>query len=219
MQTRFVCLANSFKEGGRCVAGIELDLRNNPTIFSGKPKWIRPVYTTTEHGQIPNHIAEPFQILDILEIELTGVKPEGYQSENVTFKANSLKKIGNFNRETLINLCENRTLIFGNKGKAVSHDSIGYLNYSLMLVDVSQFEIVQVVYDDHLNKPKFRIVFNHNHVRYDLPITDPVFLHSYQANKNLLANTKKLVLTLSLGVVFENWYYKLIAGVIFMNDE
>jgi hypothetical protein len=40
MPTRFVCLANSFKEGGRCLAGIELDNNNNPIIENGHPKWI-----------------------------------------------------------------------------------------------------------------------------------------------------------------------------------
>jgi hypothetical protein len=35
MPARFVCLANSFKEGGRCLAGIELDNNNNPKIENG----------------------------------------------------------------------------------------------------------------------------------------------------------------------------------------
>jgi hypothetical protein len=40
-KVRFVCLANSFKEGGRCVAGIVLDSNNNPE--NGNVHWIRPV--------------------------------------------------------------------------------------------------------------------------------------------------------------------------------
>ena len=39
MLTKFVCLANSFKEGGRCMAGIELDSESNPVFEKGKPKW------------------------------------------------------------------------------------------------------------------------------------------------------------------------------------
>ena len=39
MPTRFVCLANSFKEGGRCFAGIELDANNKPLLVNGHPKW------------------------------------------------------------------------------------------------------------------------------------------------------------------------------------
>ncbi|WP_407830487.1 dual OB domain-containing protein [Verminephrobacter eiseniae] len=30
MLTKFVCLANSFKKGGRCVAGIEVDSDDKP---------------------------------------------------------------------------------------------------------------------------------------------------------------------------------------------
>jgi len=41
MLTRFVCLANSFKEGGRCLAGIVLDNNNKPVIENALPKWIR----------------------------------------------------------------------------------------------------------------------------------------------------------------------------------
>ena len=60
MPTKFICLANSFKEGGRCIAGIELDANNIPVIIDNRPKWIRPV-CNTEHGEVPINIAEPFK--------------------------------------------------------------------------------------------------------------------------------------------------------------
>lgn len=88
-------MANSFKEGGRCIAGIELDRNNDPIISNGKPIWIRPVHSIG-HGQIPNHIAEPFQILDIVEVDIIRLKPDGYQSENVIFDENSLRCDSNF---------------------------------------------------------------------------------------------------------------------------
>ena len=138
MPTRLVLLANSFKEGGRCLAGIELDNQNNPVIVNERPKWIRPICNTA-HGEVPNDIAEPFKILNIVELEITKNKPEGFQSENVTFNKNSIRKVGNFNRIQLANLCDNRNLIFGNKGKAVPEEKIGNLNHSLLLVSVTEF--------------------------------------------------------------------------------
>ena len=75
MLTRFVCLANSLKEGGRCIAGIELDEQHQPVFFQERPKWIRPVWTT-EHGEIPLHMAIAFDTLDILEMNVTGSKAE-----------------------------------------------------------------------------------------------------------------------------------------------
>ena len=91
MQTRFVCLANSFKEGGRCMAGIELDENNNPKLVNIHPVWIRPICKTL-NGEIPNAIATPFNVLDIIEMEVTG-HPEkrDYQSENVFFNEHFCK--------------------------------------------------------------------------------------------------------------------------------
>ena len=210
-KTKFICLANSYKVSGRCLAGIELDANNNPLIVYGKPKWIRPVCNTS-HGEVPNHIATPFQILNIIELDITGNRPEGYQSENVIFNENSIKTTGNFDRNLLANLCDNENLIFGSKDKAVSHVSIENLDHSLMLVSVNQFELTQRVYDD---RPKTRLVFTYNDNKYDFPVTDHAFLDRHQNNPDLLKGINKIYLCLSLGVELKGWYYKLIAGIIF----
>src|SRR5687767_10046766 len=90
MKTRFVCLANSFKEGGRCLAGIELDNKNNPKIEIGHPKWIRPI-CDTPHGEVPTYLVAHLEILDIVQIDIIGYPDErDYQSENVLFDQNSL---------------------------------------------------------------------------------------------------------------------------------
>ncbi len=213
MPTKFICLANSFKESGRCIAGIELDANNNPVIIDGKPKWIRPI-CNTEHGEVPNHIAEPFQILNIIEISITANQPQGYQSENVAFNENSIRAVGNFNRNELSNLCDNGNLIFGNRGKAVSQNTIGNLNHSLLLINVNQFQITQKIYEDRRpDHPQTRLVFTYNGNQYDLPVTDPVFLHRYQSNPDVLGGVNQVYLSVSLGVVWKEWYYKLIAGI------
>jgi hypothetical protein len=214
MSIKFICLANSFKEGGRCLAGIELDANNIPVLIDGKPKWIRPV-CNSEHGEVPNDIAAPFQILNIIEIQVTGKRPENHQSENVFFDEKTIRVIGNFKRSELAPLCDNRNLIFGNRGKAVSHDSIVTLNHSLMLADVHQFEVTQKVYHDRPDRPQTRLVFTYNTNRYDFPVTDPVFLHRYHINPDLLEDITQIYLCLSLGVAWEDWYYKLVAGIIF----
>jgi hypothetical protein len=215
MPAKFICLANSFKEGGRCLAGIEVDANNNPVIINGRAKWIRPVCNTL-HGEIPNHIAEPFQILNIIELEATGNQPQGYQSENITFNEKSIRAVGNFNRNQLANLCDNRHFIFDYRGKAVSQENIGNLNHSLLLVSVTHFEVTQRTYDDRPpGRPQTRLVFTYNGSRYDFPVTDPVFLHRYQRNPDVLENINQIYLSLSLSVEWENWYYKLVAGIIY----
>jgi hypothetical protein len=213
MLTKFICLANSFKEGGRCLAGIELDESNNPVIINGRPKWVRPV-CETPHGEVPNQIAEPFQILNIIQLEVIANRPQGYQAENITFRENSMRSIGNFNSNQLANLCDNRRLIFGNKGKAVPQESIINLNHSLLLVSTSEFEITQRIYEDRPSRPKTRLIFKYNGNQYDFPITDPVFLHQYHGSPDMLENINRLYLSLSLAVEWENWCYKLVAGIV-----
>lgn len=215
MQTRFVCLANSFKEGGRCLAGIELDNNNNPKLENGHPIWIRPI-CKTPHGEVPNHFTVHLHVLDIIEIDVTGYpEKKDYQSENVFFNENSIKVIGRFDFNTLPQLCDNRTLVFGNKGKAVSEEKIGSLTHSLVLIQTNQFEVIEKTYEDTPNKHQLRLVFSYNGIRYDFPVTDPVFLHNYQRNPDILEGCEELLLCLSLGVAWQNWYYKLVAAIIF----
>lgn len=214
MPTKFICLANSFKEGGRCLAGIELDANNNPVLVGGRPKWIRPV-CNTPHGEVPNHTAEPFQILNIIQLDITGNQPQGYQSENVTFNETTIRTVGNYNRNELANLCDNRNLIFANRGKAVSQEAITNLNHSLMFVKTNQFEVIEKTYEDTPNKKQQRLVFTYNGNQYDFPITDPVFLHRYQSNPDFMELYNEAFISVSLGVVWNDWYYKLVAGIIF----
>ena len=213
MITRFVCLANSYKEGGRCIAGIEVDLNNNPIILDGKPKWTRPV-CNTQHGEISTDIAAAFHILSIIEIEVINAKPDGYQSENVTFIESSIKTIGSMNRNGLKNFLSNHNLIFSNRGKAVSEETIETLNYSLMLISVTEFEVHLVKYSEEQEHPQKRLKFNYNSVSYDLPITDPVFKNKHDTNPNVLSGTAQIYLSLSLAVENNGWHSKLVAGIL-----
>ena len=215
MPTRFVCLANSFKEGGRCLAGIELDNNNNPKIENGHPKWIRPICNTT-HGEVHTHLVADLKILGIIEIEVTGYPHEkNYQSENVLFRENSIRVIGRFSFTQLNQLCDNRSLIFGNRGKAVSEEAIGNLSYSLMLINTNQFEVIERTYEDNPNRLQTRLVFSYNGNKYDLPVTDPIFLHNYQSSSDAIEDVEDVYLTLSLAIVHNNWHYKLVAAIIF----
>jgi hypothetical protein len=215
MVARFVCLANSFKEGGRCVAGIELDGNNNPKMEKGHPKWIRPVCNSL-HGEIDTNLVAHLKILDITEISITGFPEEkNYQSENIWFSEDSLKILGRYNVENLKQICNSRNLIFGNRGKSVSEEIIDRLSYSLMLIKTSQFEVVEKIYQDNKSKSQCRLVFTYNENLYDFPITDPAFLHRYKNNHDLLKSSKELLFCASLGIAWNGWYYKLVAGIIY----
>ncbi|MDJ0553135.1 MAG: hypothetical protein QNJ68_01565 [Microcoleaceae cyanobacterium MO_207.B10] len=88
--TQIVCLANSWKNGERCIAGIEISSK----------KWVRPVSSLND-GRIPFNIRqiqgkEP-QLLDILEIPLEDSGPDfGFQSENRSILPGEWQKVGYF---------------------------------------------------------------------------------------------------------------------------
>jgi len=214
MPTRFVCLANSYKEGGRCVAGIELDNNNNPKTKNGSPKWIRPICDTL-YKEIPTDLVAQLNLLDIIEIETTDSPDEkNYQSENIYFSENSIKVVDRFNSENLNSLLDNRKLIFNSRGKAMSEEFVESLSYSLMFIKTNEFQIVSKTFDDRSKKPQLRMLFCYHQNEYDFSITDPVFLHKYKVNRNFINAYKEALLCVSVSIPWNNWHYKLIAGII-----
>jgi putative nucleic acid modification protein with dual OB domain len=214
MPTRFVCLANSYKEGGRCVAGIELDNNNIPKIKNGNPKWIRPICDTL-HGEIPTDLVAQLDLLDVIELDTTDSPEErNYQSENIYFSENSIKVVDRFNSENLNQLLDNRRLIFDSRGKAMSEEFIDTLSYSLMFIKTDEFQLVSKSFDDHSKKPQARMLFCYHGNEYDFPITDPVFLHRYKVNRNFINQYNEANLCVSVGIPWNNRHYKLVAGII-----
>ena len=216
MKRRLVCLANSYKEKGRCVAGIELDKKGNPVIENGRAKWIRPV-STNEHGEISTDLVSELNILDILEIDVTGDCPDEYQSENVFFDEGSIKPIGGFNKAKLNEVCEDSRYIFATRYASLSEEVIQQLSHSLMLIVTDTFEVILAPNEYNPKHPKPRLKFSYNDFEYDLPITDHDFLNKYRTNPKVLSKKDRIVLCLSLSVKFPvtNRYYKLVAGIIY----
>lgn len=88
MKKYIICLANSYKNGGRCIAGVEIQ-KNDDRInivknVNGAPKWIRPILGNGNDG-VPENLAQSFSMLDLLEIEIVQNAPDGMHSENAIF--------------------------------------------------------------------------------------------------------------------------------------
>jgi hypothetical protein len=213
MKTLFICLANSKKYGERCVAGIEVRKVGGayqPVEKKGNPKWLRPI-SKYYHGAISEDLVGGIRLMDIIEIDIKELCPNGYQSENATFKPESIKKIGNIRlSEKILNrlIDMEQYNLFGNKGKAVSEDVIDSVDHSLTLIKVTDFHVKR-------KDGQLRIDFEFNNNRYDLAITDINFIQKYGENETLLDNTNCLYLTISLGIYHNGWHSKLIAGVLY----
>lgn len=214
MKKYFVCLANSKKYSQRCVAGVEVEQINEGFRLvrqNGEPKWIRPV-TRAEHGEVPNELVDHLKLLDIVEVEVTGACSSSYQSENVLFNHFSLKTVRQIhNIESAIPqmLTKKTGYLFGNKGKAVSTEEIKKLDYSLILIKP---ENVRISLTTNL-KP--RAGFKYQGINYVFPVTDLDFLNNYVQNKDVLLSCENIFFTISLGIEFEDWHYKLVAGIVY----
>ena len=97
MDKFFICLANSYKHGGRCIAGVEIlwDGQRSKVIRddSGAAKWIRPICRDTNTGEIPNHIAMMINLLDVVRLEGVEPCPANAQQENVFYQKVSWSSI------------------------------------------------------------------------------------------------------------------------------
>jgi hypothetical protein len=213
----FVCLANSYKPGGRCIAGIELEKIDNdnfsPIRENGEPKWIRPV-SRIGQGGVATNLVNQINLLDIVETNVTEFCPNGYQSENVYFDENSIRVIRKINtpNESVETLVTNREgMIFGNLTKTLVDEEVQSLDHSLLLVKPSSFK---TYFEDGGFKTDF--IFNGINNRF-IKITDPKFITAIGEDEDLLDNYQNIFLTISLGVRYpkNGRYYKLVAGVIY----
>ena len=219
MKKHFICLANSFKYQGRCLAGIEITL--NESGYSvvakedGTPKWIRPV-SRAGYGELSVSETQNMNMLDIIEIEGVEECPNNAHNENVFYSSlkRSGKKIGQ-NTNNLNGLCDNiHSKIFFNRGKAVPADIFQQSNHSLMFVKA----LNSIFYNDERNK--LRVKFSFSGAEYDLPVTDPIFINYMQVKGLDSVNAvDKYYFAISLGEEFDGWHYKLIAGIITIPNE
>lgn len=211
---KIVCLANSFRVGGRCLGGIELDHNNNPIIQNGRPKWVRPV-CNTEHEEVPTHLVSDISLLDIVEFQAMQATGHGHQSENVLFNTDKILTIGRFPVSRLEDLIDNDRckLVFGNRGAAVPEHKVDELNYSLIFLSLTEFETNERVFENR-QYPQIKLSFKHNGNLYNFPITDPSFLYRYGLNNNILQGKQKIYVTCSLAAPHEEWSSKLVAGIM-----
>ncbi len=211
MNIKIILLANSRKLGGRCLAGIEVEERVagrfTLVLNNGMPKWVRPI-SNGLNGEVSVDDAKKYQNLEIIELFNVRPNPQGFQSENVLVDGiRSIQKT-QLSEADLNLLCDSlHNLIFSNRGRAVVAESINELCYSLMMVKPSKFEAYETLNARGVRQMRGKFLFNGN--EYDFPVTDAC----YDIDAK---NGGVVFLALSIGLEFEGWHSKLIAGVHFV---
>lgn len=221
MDKHFICLANSYKHGGRCIAGIEVVPQADGSLAivrhdDGRPRWIRPVSMST-NGEIPNHLAESFKIFSVVKLTEVEPCPHKAHTEDVHCSRMEICPFDLLPTKSFLNLLidTQHQAVFYYRGKAIPATIIDRLNYSLMLI---QPKNVSAYCDEERENSKYRMKFTYFGSNYDFPITDPVFLEQFKKNPEKYDDLDGVYLVLSLGLEFEGFHFKLVATVVFPKD-
>ena len=221
MRKLFICLANSRKYSGRCIAGVELYHGADGRLRmveneQHQPQWIRPI-SQSEFGALDASNVRHIKLGDLVEVEITeGVQHfNSYQTENVCFDENSLRVVEKIllSRERLQKLSIKQPMpLFGTRGCTLPMVGTNGLYASLTFIKV---EKPHFHWRDGLAnyRPQERLGFVYNNCNYDLALTDIEFIEKYQANNAILEEANEVYLTVSLSMPYENKLYKLAAGV------
>lgn len=217
MEKYFICLANSYKHGGRCIAGVEVlwDGEKSKVVRDehGVAKWIRPICKDTLTGEIPNHMAQLINVLDVVKLEGVEACPVDAQQENVyfqkmTFTGKHYEATSQILQRFMDDTHRN---VFYNYGKAVLPYDYCHGNHSILLIRVEHAE----VYADEgfSGQNRYRVRFFYHGHQYDFPITDPNYQTELRLGQRATGHKGTMFITCSLGLEYEGAHFKLAASV------
>jgi hypothetical protein len=97
----------------------------------------------------------------------------------------------------------------------VAPENIELLSHSLRMIKVLNCKVVEKKYADNPHT-KLRLSFTFSNVSYELPITDPMFIYLHKWNKDLLSKAPAVFVVVSLGILYQKWHSKLVAGIFYV---
>jgi hypothetical protein len=228
-----MCLAVSRREGGNCIAGIDID--------SGK--WIRPVNAKT-HGALGDHeivvkdggtqklrILKPLDVLQLRLDKYAGdkVQPENWELAPAS-SAEAFTVLRRFDgREDAVILTsyldQGGPLLHTYSNRISADDPLlmRRLRHSLSIIRPQQLHWKIEPHAIYRNKLRIEADFRFDEYPYCLVLTDPIWearcgrLGQGRHPHSTIAEEARgqILLTISLaGVPFNGYYYKLAAGVV-----
>lgn len=217
---QIVCLANSRKNSGRCIAGKVTSDRNAGT-------WLRPIGTSASH-EITERDREyddgsTAQKLDVIDITFTGAPAQGFQRENHIINDNVYwEKVGQFTVNDLarlvdapLSLWENGHSSYSGRNDRVPVEALTAPRQTLYLISPENVRFTVDAEGAAFGNPKrvVRAKFTYNQQAYALRVTDPEVEQHYKAQRDGEYPANVNYLTISLGEPYEGYAYKLIAAV------
>ena len=239
MKVAFICLANSRKHGGRCVAGIRTDGGG----------WIRPVSRgssgTLSRGHYTLDNRSEAGLLDVIEVEVSAPRAEPHQPENWVLGrehwgfidwilgtpqwrlierievAKALPSLEQFTSHGPDLLC-------GQEGR-VSYTDLNNSPAPASLALIEPSNVSFIVAESSKGRIQTRAGFQFGGKHYALPLTDPKWerilsnstLGIHRPESAGVTPQQRLFFTISLGEPFNGECFKLVAAVIVLpaSDE
>jgi hypothetical protein len=218
-RTRIICLANSWKHHGRCIAGID----------PATGRWIRPVASDTDDGRIGSRRLiwgrEP-ALLDILEIPLAESGPDfGFQPENRLILRGRWRRVGRAAAKELLPFVDRGPSLLHNPTASVPEAYLKSMprsrSYTLQLIETRDFRVEHKL-SETLQRAQWRASLTATDgrtLRTAITITDPVLTDKLNQGH---VPSKHCLVVLGLGLPWSQpdlptaprncW--KLVAGVI-----
>ena len=219
---RIVCLANSRKLSGRCVAGRELagGKAAGPWI---RPVSVRPGQEVSEYERQYEDGTDP-QVLDIVSVPVLAPKPDEWQTENWTLDAERYwKKLGRFSWFDLPCLLDPPEPLwidghstYNGTNDKVPRDLLDSVSSSLRLVHMERLHLRVFAPGEAFGNSKRRVQarFSHAGSEYRIWVTDPVYERKYLSKLDGDYEIGECYLTVNLGEPYGGSCYKLAAAVI-----
>lgn len=220
LRKNLICLANSKKYPGRCVAGIEI-------IGDDIDGWIRPVGNSTggavsESDRSYEDGTDP-RLLDLISIPFLAHAPLHSQVENwVIDPTEYWVKVGRVPWSDLASFEDAPSPIWLSDAPSTRYGQYdrtpeGQLfESSLRLIKVDELNLRVFAPGADFNNPKRRVLgsFEHAGEIYGMWVTDPIIERQYLAQDDGYYHIGEAYLTLSLAEPWEGYCHKVIAAVI-----
>jgi hypothetical protein len=222
-----ICLANSKKHGGRCVAGLRTDGGG----------WVRPVGPGEEGVLHPHHTrytdGSEARVLDVIRVGCTAPRPQIHHPEDWLIDRSRWQRVRRPASSEQIQLLRrfltHGSMLLGNWNDRVPYDAFRIRPASASLALVAPERVLWAIRTNTAGERRMRVLFSLHGRDYDLPLTDPQWeprlnrltagTHERDALSEL-SSEDELLLTISLGEPFQvdrredQHCYKLVAAVI-----
>lgn len=215
-----ICLANSRKHGGHCVAGLRADGGG----------WIRPVSSAPDGTLRPGDYCmaggEHLHVLDHVRLFVRSPRPEPHQPENWLVGNRPWELLRRPAARALLNLLPARVAagpdLFGDCRRSMDCAQLACRPACASLCLVRPIDLAWRVAAGVSGGKQARACFRLARVEYDLPLTDfevaprlfRLPLGSYNRSAAGILSTDDVLLTISLTEPFAGRCYKLVAAVV-----